>query len=143
CWNTLSPSSCRACLENASVSITKCLPWSEGRVLNTGCFMRYSDTNFLNPVPVTRSSSNRGRIIAIVTSAVSSLTVMTVASMIVLYIKKRKHIQHRRKGSYDVHKFAEILNDSGLYFKYSTVEKATGHWDESNKLGQGGYGTVY
>ncbi|MFS7994874.1 putative non-specific serine/threonine protein kinase [Helianthus anomalus] len=60
CWKTLSPNSCKACLENASTLITKCLPWSEGRVLNTGCFMRYSDTNFLNLVPLTRSSSNRG-----------------------------------------------------------------------------------
>ena len=60
CWRTLSPDSCRACLVNASTLITKCLPWSEGRVLNTGCFMRYSNTNFLNPVPVISGSSNKG-----------------------------------------------------------------------------------
>lgn len=51
CWRTLNPSSCRSCLENASASILGCLPWSEGRALNTGCFLRYSDTNFLNPEP--------------------------------------------------------------------------------------------
>ncbi|KAJ0717618.1 putative non-specific serine/threonine protein kinase [Helianthus annuus] len=59
CWKTLSPSSCKACLENATVSISKCLPWSEGRVLNTGCFMRYSDTNFLNPLPASSSSRSK------------------------------------------------------------------------------------
>lgn len=48
CWRTLDSSSCKACLENASSSILGCLPWSEGRALNTGCFMRYSDTDFLN-----------------------------------------------------------------------------------------------
>ncbi|XP_071713969.1 cysteine-rich receptor-like protein kinase 2 [Rutidosis leptorrhynchoides] len=48
CWGTLSPSSCSACLANATASVSKCLPWSEGRALNTGCFLRYSDTNFLN-----------------------------------------------------------------------------------------------
>ncbi|KAI7742008.1 hypothetical protein M8C21_024075 [Ambrosia artemisiifolia] len=96
CWKTLSPSSCRTCLENASMSITKCLPWSEGRVLNTGCFMR-----------------------------------------------KHRYIQHMRKGSYEADKMAKILNDTGLNFKYSTVEKATGYWDDSNKLGQGGFGAVY
>ncbi|KAJ0717622.1 putative protein kinase RLK-Pelle-DLSV family [Helianthus annuus] len=108
CWKTLSPDSCRACLNNASVWISKCLPWSEGRVLNTGCIMRYSDTNFLNPIiPMasSRSSSNT--------------------------------------GYYDVEKMAKILNDSSLNFKYSTIEKATGNWDEVNKLGQGGFGTVY
>lgn len=58
CWSTLNASSCRTCLEAASVSILKCLPWSEGRALNTGCFMRYSDTDFLNPMAVRRR--NRG-----------------------------------------------------------------------------------
>nr|GEU92575.1 cysteine-rich receptor-like protein kinase 2 [Tanacetum cinerariifolium] len=143
CWRTLNSSLCRACLENASASISKCLPWSEGRALNTGCFMRYSDTNFLNPVPVISSSSNRGKIIAIVVSVVSSVAVLAVAFMIVLYIWKRRYLQKKRKGSYDVKKLAKILKDSSLNFKYSTVEKATGSWDESNKLGQGGFGTVY
>lgn len=58
CWRTISSSACQACLENASASISGCLPSSEGRALNTGCFMRYSDTNFLNPIP--RNGSSRG-----------------------------------------------------------------------------------
>ncbi|PWA90059.1 protein kinase domain-containing protein [Artemisia annua] len=143
CWRTLSPDSCRACLVNASTLITKCLPWSEGRVLNTGCFMRYSNTNFLNPVPVISSSSNKGRIIAIVISVVSSLAVLAVALMIVLYIRNRRYIQQKRKGSNDAKKLAKILTDSSLNFKYSTIEKATSSWDETNKLGEGGFGTVY
>ncbi|KAK9063460.1 hypothetical protein SSX86_017330 [Deinandra increscens subsp. villosa] len=143
CWRTLSPDSCRACLENASGSITKCLPWSEGRVLNTGCFMRYSDVDFLNHVSVTKSSSNKGKKIAIIVSVVSSLAVLTVALMVGVYIRKQRYIQKKRKGSYDAKKMSKMLNDSSLNFKYSTVEKATGNWDESNKLGQGGFGTVY
>ncbi|KAJ0544848.1 putative protein kinase RLK-Pelle-DLSV family [Helianthus annuus] len=143
CWRTLSPSACRACLENASETITKCIPWSEGRVLNTGCFMRYSDTDFFNPIPAASSSSNKGKIIAIVVSAVSALVVLTVALIVVLYIRKHRYIQKKRKGSYDVKKLSKMLNDSSLNFKYLTVEKATGNWDESNKLGQGGFGTVY
>lgn len=60
CWRTISPNNCRACLENASAAISGCLPSSEGRALNTGCFMRYSDTDFLNPVP-SRGSSRGNR----------------------------------------------------------------------------------
>nr|XP_043612939.1 cysteine-rich receptor-like protein kinase 2 [Erigeron canadensis] len=146
CWNTLSPESCKACLMNASASITKCLPWSEGRALNTGCFMRYSDTNFLNLIQTTRSASNKGKRIAIVVSVVSSVVVFTVALMSILYIRKRKYIQQRRNGSYEAKnakKLVKILTDSNLNFKYTTIEKATGNWDDSNKLGQGGFGTVY
>ncbi|CAI9300076.1 unnamed protein product [Lactuca saligna] len=143
CWRSLTPAECRACLENASAAISKCLPWSEGRVLNTGCFMRYSDMDFLNPIPVATGSSNRGKIIAIVVSVVSSVAVLTVALMIILYIWKQRYVQKKRKGSYDAKKLSKMLNDSSLNFKYSTVEKATGNWDECNKLGQGGFGTVY
>lgn len=58
CWRNLDQSSCRACLQNASASVLGCLPWSEGRALNTGCFMRYSDRDFLNKKP--GSGSSRG-----------------------------------------------------------------------------------
>lgn len=40
-------------------------------------------------------------------------------------------------------KLVKTLNDSNLNFKYSTLEKATGSFDDANKLGQGGFGTVY
>nr|GMD23280.1 cysteine-rich receptor-like protein kinase 2 [Ipomoea batatas] len=104
CWKTLNASACRACLQNAYASMLGCLPWSEGRALYTGCFMRYSDTNFLNPIPSNDSSS---------------------------------------RGPNDAEKLVKILHDSSLNFKYSTLEKATGCFDEANKLGQGGFGTVY
>lgn len=42
-----------------------------------------------------------------------------------------------------MNKLVKTLHDSSLNFKYSTVERATGSFDEANKLGQGGFGTVY
>ncbi|XP_020217638.1 cysteine-rich receptor-like protein kinase 2 isoform X3 [Cajanus cajan] len=103
CWRTLDQSSCKACLENASSSILGCFPWSEGRALNTGCFMRYSDTDFLNKEQENGSS----------------------------------------RGSNDSEKLAKTLQNKSLNFKYSTLEKATESFHENNKLGQGGFGTVY
>ncbi|KAF2286719.1 hypothetical protein GH714_023955 [Hevea brasiliensis] len=92
CWRTLNASSCRACLENASASILKCLPWE-----------RYSDSGFSCQLSV----------------------------------------GSRSWGSNDAHKLVKTLNDSSLNFKYSTLEKATGSFDDGNKLGQGGFGSVY
>ena len=56
CWRNLNESSCSKCLERGSESMLGCLPWSEGRALNTGCFMRYSDRDFLNKEPSTGTS---------------------------------------------------------------------------------------
>ncbi|XP_019176783.1 PREDICTED: cysteine-rich receptor-like protein kinase 2 [Ipomoea nil] len=142
CWNTLNDSACRACLQNASASMLGCLPWSEGRALYTGCFMRYSDTNFLNPIP-SNDSSSRVSVAVIVVAAVSSVIVLIVGVVIALYFLKQRRIEKKRKGPNDAEKLVKILHDSSLNFKYSTLEKATGCFDEANKLGQGGFGTVY
>ncbi|WCJ38486.1 cysteine-rich RLK (RECEPTOR-like protein kinase) 2 [Euphorbia peplus] len=141
CWRSLNSSSCRACLENASASISQCLPWSEGRALYTGCFVRYSDKNFLNAVPT--SGGSNGNTTVIVVSVVSSLVVLGVAVATGVYIRKQRYIQKKRRGSNDAQKLVKTLHDSSLNFKYSTLEKATGSFDNVNKLGQGGFGSVY
>ncbi|KAK6930986.1 Gnk2-homologous domain [Dillenia turbinata] len=141
CWKTLNASACRACLDNASASIMDCLPWSEGRALNTGCFMRYSDMDFLNKKP--RSRLAKGTIIVIVVAVVSSIIVLAAGVSIGVYIWKIKVIEKKRRGSDDAEKLVKTLSDRSLNFKYSTLEKATGSFDSANKLGQGGFGTVY
>ncbi|XP_069152229.1 cysteine-rich receptor-like protein kinase 2 isoform X2 [Solanum lycopersicum] len=146
CWKTLSASSCAACLQNASESMLGCLPWSEGRAFYTGCFMRYSDTNFLNATSTKRGSSSRdhhiaGKVVVIV--VVSSVVVLGVAVFIGFGVWKNKQIQKKRKGAADVEKLVKTLHKNNLNFKYSTLEKATRSFEEANKLGQGGFGTVY
>ncbi|XP_014521392.1 cysteine-rich receptor-like protein kinase 2 isoform X1 [Vigna radiata var. radiata] len=141
CWRTLDQRSCKACLENAYISLQGCLPWSEGRVLNTGCFMRYSDTDFLNKVQ--GSGSSRGNVVVIVVAVVSSVIVSVVGVTIGVYIWKQRYIQKKRRGSNDAEKLAKSLQNKSLNFKYSTLDKATGSFHENNKLGQGGFGTVY
>ncbi|WVZ09482.1 hypothetical protein V8G54_014012 [Vigna mungo] len=141
CWRTLDQRSCKACLENAYFSLQGCLPWSEGRVLNTGCFMRYSDTDFLNKEQ--GNGSSRGNVAVIVVAVVSSVIVSVVGVTIGVYIWKQRYIQKKRRGSNEAEKLAKSLQNKSLNFKYSTLDKATGSFHENNKLGQGGFGTVY
>ncbi|XP_019163564.1 PREDICTED: cysteine-rich receptor-like protein kinase 2 [Ipomoea nil] len=141
CWKTVSD--CGACLRNASWSMLQCLPRSEGRALYTGCFMRYSHTNFLDStnggLNTTNGGLSRGKVIIIVVVAVVCSVILS--TVIGLYIK-RKRIE-KRKGSNGAQKVAMMLRDCSLNFKYSILEKATGSFDEANKLGQGGFGSVY
>ncbi|XP_075656499.1 cysteine-rich receptor-like protein kinase 2 [Castanea sativa] len=141
CWRTLNANSCKACLENASASILECLPWSEGRALNTGCFMRYSDKDFLNKK--LGNGNSKGTTIVIAVSVASSVVLLVVGVAIGIYIWKHRYIQKKRRGSNDTEKLVKTLNDSSSNFKYSTLEKATGSFHNANKLGQGGFGTVY
>ncbi|PWA73903.1 cysteine-rich receptor-like protein kinase 2 [Artemisia annua] len=137
CWDTLKESSCTECLNSAFESMVKCFPWSEGRALHTGCIIRYSNTNFLNPEP--DSGNNGGKIVAAVISIIVGLLIV---SIVLFYSWKRRCKSKRKQGSGDT-KLLKILSSSGLNFKYSTIEKATSSFNEANKLGEGGFGTVY
>ncbi|XP_055815399.1 cysteine-rich receptor-like protein kinase 2 [Solanum dulcamara] len=141
CWKTLSANSCAACLQNASASMLGCLPWSEGRALYTGCFMRYSDTNF--PISTSGGSSSRGKVVVIVIVVVSSVVVLGAGAFVGFGVWKSKLIQKKRKGANDVEKLVKILLQNHVNFKYSTLDKATRSFDEANKIGQGGFATVY
>nr|GEY33545.1 cysteine-rich receptor-like protein kinase 2 [Tanacetum cinerariifolium] len=132
CWNTLNESSCAECLNSAFESMVKCFPWSEGRALHSGCIIRYSNTNFLNPEPKKGNKRGKRMVIAV---AVSFFLAFFILSFITMYAWKRR-------GSNDT-KLLKMLKCSSMNFKYSTIEKATRYFDESNKLGEGGFGTVY
>ncbi|KAK1303090.1 Cysteine-rich receptor-like protein kinase 2 [Acorus calamus] len=144
CWRTLNASGCGECLRNASAAAAGCLPWTEGRVANTGCFLRYSDTDFLNNSTSTTRSSSGHKTVKVVAVGCSVAAVgLGVIIRIIIY-KRNRAIQDRRKGLTKVSKMIiSVLKKSSLNFKYSMLEKATGSFGEANKLGEGGFGTVY
>ncbi|XP_042499860.1 cysteine-rich receptor-like protein kinase 2 [Macadamia integrifolia] len=142
CWRTLNATSCRTCLDKASALIMGCLPWSEGRALYTGCFMRYSDTNFLN-AEQSGGRSKGSKLAMMVVAVLSSVAALIILVAIGVHIWRHRRIQKKRRGTNDTVKMVKMLNDSSLNFKYSALEKATGSFDDANKLGQGGFGTVY
>lgn len=153
CWKPLTADSCRACLKNASASLSTCLPSSQGFALNTGCIMRYADTDFLNTTVTTKlenassrgpknSSSRGGQKSITIVAAICSVG-FVVGVVIGCYVWKHRKLQNKRKGANDQEKFAIALRDGNLECKYSTLKKATGSFDEANRLGQGGFGTVY
>jgi hypothetical protein len=46
CWRRLDPDRCNKCLSNAVKKVIVCAPAPEGRVMNAGCYLRYSTENF-------------------------------------------------------------------------------------------------
>lgn len=75
CWTFVNETSCRKCLENATVAITSCLPKEEGRVLNAGCYLRYSPQKFYNNSTASPSASGSGgrRRLAVILAVISSV----------------------------------------------------------------------
>ncbi|XP_031500609.1 cysteine-rich receptor-like protein kinase 2 [Nymphaea colorata] len=138
CWRTVNASRCRECLTNASAALLGCLPNSGGRAMYTGCFLRFSDTDFLN-----NYSNGGGKVskAVLIAAVVSTTSFAIIAIVIGTYLWKQKKIADKRKAS--VEKIEPKLLNSNLHFTYSALEKATGNFNSNDKLGQGGFGTVY
>ncbi|KAD4586632.1 hypothetical protein E3N88_24233 [Mikania micrantha] len=142
CWESLTNDECRVCLNKAKSEAIGCLPSREGRSMIAGCYLRYSTQKFFNNVSAADGGSSGlsspGAKVAVVLAAVAFLMISSFAGY-AAYIRISK-IREERKN---LGMLSNSFNKSGLKYKYETLEKATNYFDLSNKLGQGGAGSVY
>nr|XP_043616816.1 cysteine-rich receptor-like protein kinase 42 [Erigeron canadensis] len=142
CWESLSNDGCRTCLEKAKNEVKTCVPSRDGRAMNAGCFLRYSTQKFYHNDDEggggSSAISSPGAKVAVVLASVAFLMISSFAGY-AAYIR----ISKRREEKKNMGQLSNSFNKSGLKYKYETLEKATNYFDISNKLGQGGAGSVY
>ncbi|XP_010552664.1 PREDICTED: cysteine-rich receptor-like protein kinase 3 [Tarenaya hassleriana] len=143
CWEPLNRSGCQHCLGKAANAIASCFVREEGRSLNAGCYMRFSTQKFYNNSGDSSSGGNNGRNHLAVALAVTSSVVafVLVASAVTFFLKKK--LARKRREKKQLGSLFRMANNSSLCFSYETLEKATNYFSHSNKLGQGGSGSVY
>ncbi|XP_057528515.1 cysteine-rich receptor-like protein kinase 3 [Amaranthus tricolor] len=141
CWEFVNYSACKICLTNAISKINLCPPAIEGRALNSGCYLRYSTYKFYNnsghPPTISHGASSLAIVLAVTLSALASAFLLAAFFTVGrdrLIIKKREEKKLKKLGN---------LNISKLNYSYETLEEATNYFHDSNKLGQGGSGSVY
>ncbi|KAF6135016.1 hypothetical protein GIB67_014065 [Kingdonia uniflora] len=147
CWKTLDENSCSLCLEDAFDGIMLCLPATEGRALRAGCIIRYSDYDFIN---VMRSELQKtllmyiGYIASTAVISVLAICIGVFVGKIIYNHRSRKHskLKDSRLTENGTETESTLFKRS-LRFKYTTLLKATDHFNESTKLGQGGFGEVF
>ncbi|XP_052196769.1 cysteine-rich receptor-like protein kinase 2 [Diospyros lotus] len=146
CAETVSESGCQACLNVAyDTNLQNCPPDAEGRAVDAGCFLRYSDTAFfadnqttdISPFLGGGGSSNKRAIIGGVVGGGGGLLLLLLA-VTIWYRQSRKTKAAPR---------ANIIGGSELQgpaeYSYKDLKSATRNFSEENKLGGGGFGDVY
>ncbi|ESQ46953.1 hypothetical protein EUTSA_v10027683mg [Eutrema salsugineum] len=136
CWESLGREECRVCLEKAVGEVKRCVSRREGRAMNSGCFLRYSDHKFYNNDR--HGIHNKGVIVAIVLT-MSAFVMLVLLATYVIIVKVSKTKQEKRNLGLVSKKF----KNSKTKFKYETLEKATDYFSPKKTLGQGGNGTVF
>ncbi|XP_050276587.1 cysteine-rich receptor-like protein kinase 3 isoform X8 [Quercus robur] len=142
CWEFVNGTACEECLANAVSNISSCTPKQEGRVLNTGCYLRYSTEKFYYNSTQPVRNSNQGSKLAIALAATSSALALLLVIATVVFIV-RKNVLKRRGEREQLGPLLATVNNSKLNYSYEVLEKATNYFHHSKKLGQGGSGSVY
>ncbi|CAI9276272.1 unnamed protein product [Lactuca saligna] len=144
CAPTVAQNGCKVCLKVAYFNIMSCLPFVDGRALDTGCFMRYSNKPFFRKNETTNIESylveDSSKKRAIIGGVVGSLGLLSMILLAILLwccrSKKRSTPRGKSFGRSDQ------LQDPFKY-SYSDLKKATKNFCNDYKLGEGGYGEVY
>ncbi|KAJ4960982.1 hypothetical protein NE237_020892 [Protea cynaroides] len=144
CAGTVSESGCSDCLSVAYNNVEVCVPKSDGRAVDAGCFLRYSQTAFFadnqttNITPYLNSGSSKTKaIIGGVVGGVGFLILLGLFFFFRLRSKKSKKTTH--KG--DTLGATELRGP--VNYAYRDLKHATKNFSEENKLGEGGFGDVY
>ncbi|KAG5520848.1 hypothetical protein RHGRI_033426 [Rhododendron griersonianum] len=144
CWEFVNRSGCEDCLANAVSQIGSCLSMEDGRVLNSGCYMRYSTSKFYyndsstNPPP----GKGGGNRLAVILAATSAGVAFLLIAATMSFFARKKRVKKRRERK-QLGALLVSVNKSKLNFSYETLEHATNYFSNSNMLGQGGSGSVY
>ncbi|XP_061372761.1 cysteine-rich receptor-like protein kinase 3 [Gastrolobium bilobum] len=145
CWKFVNGNSCKNCLAEAVTRIDSCTPREEGRVLNAGCYLRYSNhkfyNNLSNDTPLPRGNQGSRNFGIIVAASSSTLALLLIVATVVFFI--RTNLLKRRRERRQFGALLDTVNKSKLNTPYEILEKATNYFSDSNKLGEGGSGSVY
>eukprot|EP01018_Ginkgo_biloba_P008808 Gb_01662 [translate_table: standard] len=133
------------CLVNASAKILSCSPSFQGQALNAGCYMRYDTSPFFN---LTSGGSKHTKL-SIILGTIATVAVMGVGLGLLIWRRKinsrrlQQRLLQRNEAQNESGGQSFAIPNSQLNFKYETLEIATKNFDPANKLGEGGFGSVY
>ncbi|KAL6546710.1 hypothetical protein OROMI_022431 [Orobanche minor] len=169
CTPDLSPDDCNRCLLDAAGDIPRCCDRKKGgRVTVPSCNLRYETYPFFNETrlrelmsvppaappepplapnppsvspPGTDDGNNTTRniIIIVVSIAAAAGVVLILAVFICIFLRKRR--KRKPKKKHDT--VDEIIAAESLKYTLNTIKDATNDFSDDNKLGQGGFGSVY
>ncbi|KAI7733045.1 hypothetical protein M8C21_032210 [Ambrosia artemisiifolia] len=136
CIENINKATCQTCMNRAYDKLNDCLPNTEGRFFDMGCFARYSDTPFFNDnqtmdiSSVLKGNSSKAAVIGAAVGGVVLIFLILLSWLLYRSWKKSKKTEQ-----------AEF--EGAIRYNYKDLQLATNNFSEENILGKGGFGEVY
>jgi len=148
CTPDLTPAQCRGCLAAVIAEMPRVSrPNTKGaRIAGMRCTVRYEVYHLFNGsamlqlagIQAGKKTNETGKILAIVIPTV----LVVIGGMAICLCCWSRRIKSKRSLSFGSH-MEDIESIESLLIDLSTIRSATNNFAESNKLGEGGFGTVY
>ncbi|KAM5558337.1 cysteine-rich receptor-like protein kinase 2 [Rosa sericea] len=145
CAETTTETGCQDCLKVAYRNIQSCLPNTDGRAVDAGCFLRYSATSFFpdnqttNITPFLEKGGNSRKKAIIIGVVVGGVGLILLIVGVLIYFRLSRKPKTVRRG--DILGATELQGP--VNYKYKDLKSATANFSDANKLGEGGFGDVY
>ncbi|GMI77538.1 cysteine-rich RLK (RECEPTOR-like protein kinase) 10 [Hibiscus trionum] len=164
CTRDISGDTCLNCLNSALQDLNGCCgSRTGGSVLSRNCNVRFqmykfyngSDSPLIYPEFPTGDRWSMGMIMGVICAAALVVALLIGSRFIYTRLKKRKQIDEERSQTTLLYELASpkevIITQEGQlvasqefpFLDLPTIKAATNDFSDSNKLGQGGFGTVY
>ncbi|KAK6149802.1 hypothetical protein DH2020_017327 [Rehmannia glutinosa] len=148
CTPDLSPENCIRCLTEAALEIPICCDGMRGgSVLLPSCILGFETFSFYNETRLQElaappgegdgNNTTRSRIVIIIVVSIVACVILALFVGILL----RKRIKRKPRETPET--VDDIRTTESLKYALSTIRDATYDFSNDNKLGQGGFGTVY
>ncbi|KAI3924111.1 hypothetical protein MKW92_001316 [Papaver armeniacum] len=139
CSADLSVKNCTQCLRGKIDDYLKSYSGRVGgRVICWSCYFRYETYLFYNATSPPSKPKISREVFLIIVIVPSVITVLSIIIILYFCEKRRKKVPGRKTEDID-----EIQSAESLQYKFSTISAATHNFSDANKLGRGGFGTVY
>uniref|UniRef100_A0A7N0TN03 Uncharacterized protein n=1 Tax=Kalanchoe fedtschenkoi TaxID=63787 RepID=A0A7N0TN03_KALFE len=155
CTPDLTALQCSHCLNTSYKDVTGDIRGRlGGRVLGPSCNIRYDIYQFYEipappppptPTTVVPSSTGEGsdKVRKIILGIVSTVCIVILIISIFIFLKVRKRKAKGQNNFLLTDAHDDITSTECLQFKFETIQVATDNFKKDNKLGQGGFGSVY
>ncbi|KAF7831178.1 cold-responsive protein kinase 1-like [Senna tora] len=143
CILTITPQGCLDCLKIGHQNLETCLPNSEGRAFDTGCFIRYSNISFfphnytMDITPYLKQGGSSK--MAIIGGVSGGAALVLILLALFGWLRKSKRPKRVPRG--DILGATELKGP--VNYGYKDLKSATNNFSEENKIGEGGFGDVY
>eukprot|EP00253_Pinus_taeda_P022755 PITA_22755 len=159
CWRVLSRTGCGSCLSFAISNILRCQIGALGAQFGSeNCYLRYEVYAFFNtfvllsPAPAESpqpSSEGKGsKVLGIVLGVVGATLALSAAICLWKwkFLKRKRNLRTRgpeTDNEGEVMILTPTITNPKLIFDYDVLKEATSNFKMENKLGEGGFGSVF